>query len=251
MIYDFYILERSGTCIFHQAFSALDRKQVEADLISGFFSAMCLFSREIADKHLEILELEDVRLVFTEDKLDNQEYIFVAFVDENESVLQIQDILKKISKKFFQNYKHILKNWNRDTEIFTDFQKQIELIIIKADIDRFMLIEKLEEIVKIEQQTHLEGLSIYTSKGDLMISNIELPSPLKKFISRTIECQFKTSVKIDELFFKYETKYILIRPITNSLVGVFLTAPKTPFKLGISLADNLVKILKEKIQVAQ
>ncbi|MHA1143781.1 MAG: hypothetical protein ACTSRW_03520 [Candidatus Helarchaeota archaeon] len=247
MIFDFYILEKKGTCIFHQTFSVIDKKKVEADLISGFFSAMLLFSKEITDKRLEILELENVRLIFIESKLDNLEYIFVAFVDENESTAQVQDILRRISEKFFQNFGTKLKAWNRNTELFTGFEKQIELIIIKADIDRFMLIEKLEEIIRIKEKSRLEGLAIFTNKGDLMISNIELKQPLKSYLTRAIECQWKTGVAITRSILTYEGRLLFIEPISDYLLAAILMKQNVSIKMASFLAENLIGILKTKI----
>ncbi|MHC1592028.1 MAG: hypothetical protein ACXQS8_08070 [Candidatus Helarchaeales archaeon] len=247
MIYDFYILEKKGTCIFHQTFSVIDKKKVEADLISGFFSAMLLFSKEITDKRLEILELENVRLIFREESYKDMDYIFVAFVDENESTAQIQEILEKIADKFFQNYGTMLENWNRNTEIFSGFEKQIELIIIKADIDRFMLIEKLEEIIQIKEKSRLEGISIFNDKGDLMISNMELDSDLKTFLTKSIELQWKTGIKVARTIFSYKQKFLFLEPITDRLIAAILLKPDLSIRLATFLVNNLLGILRTKI----
>lgn len=249
MIFDFYILEKKGTCIFHQNFSVIDKKKVEADLISGFFSAMFMFSKEISDRRLEILELEGVRLIFEEGILEGGEdqYIFVAFVDESESTTQIQDILSKIKSKFLQNYGKILISWNRNTEVFNGFEKQIELIIIKADLDRFMLIEKLEEIIQIRERTHLEGIAIYTIMGDLMISDTELPQALKSYISKTIELQLKTKIAISRSILTFEGKYLFIRPISDNLIAAILMKPSIAFRVAETLSESLFSLLRSKI----
>ncbi|MHA1378438.1 MAG: hypothetical protein ACTSRG_08655 [Candidatus Helarchaeota archaeon] len=243
MYYDIYILESKGTCIFHQQFSEMKDRKVGPDLISGFFSAMCLFSKELINKRPEIMEIEDVRLVFRE----RENYIFVAIVDDKESIAQVQDILDKISFKFHQNYEAYLKNWDRDIELFNGFEKQIELIIIKADIDRIMLIEKLENLLELKDESRIEGLLILTSRGDMMLSSIQ-NDKIKKYIVKLIENNWRLGVHSRQMIIRMNSQFIVIEQISDFLMAAILMENHISIERSREICKVLFKNLREKVE---
>lgn len=244
MYYAIYILEKKGTCIFHQKFSEIRDTKAGPDLISGFFSAMYLFSKEIIHKKAEIMEIEDVRLVFR----DSRNYIFVAIVDQYESIAQVQDILDKIIIKFFQNYEKYLENWDRDTELFKEFEKQIELIIIKADIDRMTLIEKLENLLDLGEDSKIKGVLILTSRADLMLSSIK-DEKITRYIVKLIENNWRMGISIKEMAVQLNNHYIIIEHISDFLLAALIMDADISLRLSKSICKYLFKRLK--IQVRQ
>lgn len=224
-------------------FTEMKDRQVGPDLLSGFFSAMCLFSKELINKKPEIMEIEDVRLVFKE----YEGYIFVAIVDENESIAQIQDILNKISIKFLQNYESYLKNWDRNVEIFNDFGKQIEMVIIKADIDRMMLIEKLENLLESGDQSKIEGILILTTKGDLMLSGIS-DNKLKQYLVKTIENNWRMGFQIKQMVIQLNYHHVIIEQISDFLLAAVVLKNYITIDFARAMCKYLFKRLKLQVQ---
>jgi len=243
LYYDIYILESKGTCIFHQQFSELKNRKVGPDLISGFFSAMCLFSKELINKMPEIMEIEDVRLVFRERK----GYIFVAIIDEIESIAQVQDILDRISLKFYQNYNKYLDDWDRDVELFRGFEKQIELIIIKADIDRIMLIEKLENLLELESESRIEGILILTSRGDLMLSSIQ-NNKIRKYIVKLIENNWRMGIHSKQMIIRMNSQYVIVEQVSDFLMAAILMENHISIERSREICKVLFKNLKDQIK---
>ena len=224
-------------------FSELKEQCVGPDLISGFFSAMCLFSKELINKKPEIMEIEDIRLVFRE----SGEHIFVAIVDENESIAQVQDILDKIRVKFYQNYGSYLSNWDRDIELFRGFEKQIEMVIIKADIDRIMLIEKLENLLEVEDDSKIDGLLILTSKGDLMLSSIK-NTKIQQYVVKIIENNWRMGVSTKHMSIELDRQQILIEEISNFLISAIVMKKDVSIELARTICKYLFKKLRLQVQ---
>ncbi|NVM05287.1 MAG: hypothetical protein HWN67_23415 [Candidatus Helarchaeota archaeon] len=243
MYYDIYILESKGTCVYHQQFSELKDRRVGPDLISGFFSAMCLFSKELINKKPEIMEIEDVRLVFSE----SNDYIFVAIIDENESIAQVQDILNKISLKFFQNYGRYLEKWDRDVEVFRGFEKQVELIIIKVDIDRIMLIEKLENLLELKDDK-IDGILILTSRGDAMLSSIT-NEKYKQYIVKLIENNWRSGIHSKQMIIRMNDQYVLIEELSDFLMGAILMQNHIEINRSREVCKVLFKNLREQVKI--
>ncbi len=242
MYYDIYILESKGTCVYHQQFSELKDRRVGPDLISGFFSAMCLFSKELINKKPEIMEIEDVRLVFNEYK----DHIFVAIIDENESIAQVQELLSKISQKFFQNYGTYLEKWDRDVELFRGFEKQVELIIIKADIDRIMLIEKLENLLDLKDEK-IDGILILTSRGDAMLSSIT-NEKIKQYIVKLIENNWRSGILSGQMIIRMNDQYVLIEQLSDFLMGAILMQNHISIDRSREICKVLFINLKEQVK---
>ena len=189
------------------------------------------------------MEIEDVRLVFSE----KSDYIFVAIVDENESIAQVQDILDKISRKFLQNYENYLKNWDRDIELFKGFEKQIELIIIKADIDRIMLIEKLENLMEFGGKSRIEGLIILTSRGDLMLSSV-VNNNIKQYIVRLIENNWRMGVHSKQMIIRMNSQYVIIEQISDLMMAALLMENHISIERSREISSVIFENLKKQVK---
>ncbi|MFX1410411.1 MAG: hypothetical protein ACFFA6_08660, partial [Promethearchaeota archaeon] len=67
--------------------------------------------------------------------LKKKNYLFIANASRKHNSKKIKQELEIIMQKFFELYpEHILNNWNGDTTLFNNFDKEIE--------------ESLEEIIK-------------------------------------------------------------------------------------------------------
>ncbi|MHA1386239.1 MAG: hypothetical protein ACTSR3_21000 [Candidatus Helarchaeota archaeon] len=244
MFYDIYILKKSGACLFHQQFYNVKENNLEVDLISGFFSAIILFTSQFINKKLEIMEIEYLRLIFRE----KNDYIFVAFVDENESISQVFEILDKIGNGFFEVYGEILNNWNFDREIFQGFDKIIEKIITKEDINRILLIEKIAKIINFGEKSDFEGILIFTNKAELMFSNI-VDDRLSRFLIKLIENNEKIGFGFDQIIINKNNQIMRIDRISKSLISVILFKHDVSIKKIKSAGKLLINKLKTSILI--
>ena len=242
MYYEIYILQKSGTCLFHQRLYNLKERQVMTQLVTGFFSAMFAFTSEFVDKKLEIMEIEYLRLVFEE----FNDYIFVAFVDEYESLIQVKEILKTIAETFFDIYLGVLKTWNSNLEIFKGFDKEIERILIKNDIDRMFLIEKLSELLEFEEEPEVEGLFVYTTKAELMLSTTP-DDEITQFISKLIETNQHLGFNFDTITITRNNQQLMIKKISEFLIAAILLKPNLSFNTVTAISEYLFKKFRTSI----
>jgi hypothetical protein len=151
-IHSLFIFRKSGTCIYSRNFSNR-LKGIDVDLTSGFLSAVCSFSKELISKRLEILETDDLKLVFKSSQdLDlrmDEDFIFVVASDIDVNNLFLQNILLKVMDGFFDVYKElgesrevltinnpeldsnfdlfVLGNWEKDPH--PEYYEEIEILL--------------------------------------------------------------------------------------------------------------------------
>lgn len=213
------------------------------DLISGFFSAIFSFTSQFINKRLEILEIEYLRLIFRE--LD--EYMIVAFVDEYESITQVREILDKILKRFFELYRGTLSDWDFDLDVFEGFDKEIEAIMSTEDVNRMLLIEKMGNLTEKGKENEIQGIFIFTCKGELMFSNI-VDENLSQFLSKLIDNNNRISFKFDQIIIFRNNQYIIIENISDSLITAVLINPEISIDRARAVCKLLFKAIKGKIQ---
>ena len=86
-------------------------------------SALNSFAEKLANGGITNFELSKLR--FTIIKKNN--FLFVANSFNKTKEKKVLNELKSISERFFQLYsKEILKNWDNDITIFSNFEKEIE-----------------------------------------------------------------------------------------------------------------------------
>ena len=81
IIHSLFILEEGGVCFYNRNYSEI-LKDLKVDLITPFFSAIFTFSQKVVERKLEVLEMSDMRFVFTKER----GYIFVILSDTQENL---------------------------------------------------------------------------------------------------------------------------------------------------------------------
>ncbi len=126
MLKNLWIIHRdSGICIYNQKFKE-EGIDYDADMFTGFVSAIITFSREItAGKH----EVKSISLGPLKISYQQAPYILVSLcVDEGMSERQIKQTLETISTRFLDRYANKLDpdTFNYDTLQFREFNKDLQ-----------------------------------------------------------------------------------------------------------------------------
>ncbi len=118
-IQDLWILNNdSGIVVFSRVFD----QKLDTQLFGGFMSALNSFSEELAREGLTSFELSNKKFNI----LKVGELLFIASSDAKIKDKKVITELKLISQKFYDTYSDILKDWDNDIEVFSDFEAKIE-----------------------------------------------------------------------------------------------------------------------------
>ena len=83
MIHNFYIVKKNGICVFHKKFGSLEE---EPQSITGFLTAISMFSNAIIGEDIKILATNKFKFIFkTDDK-----FTFITF-DPQLTILNNKD----------------------------------------------------------------------------------------------------------------------------------------------------------------
>ena len=115
---DLWILDESGITLYNHVYDT----RINEHLFGGLLTAINIFANEVADGDLTKFEIGSKRFTL----LKCNKLLFVASSSSAIKEKTIQNELKRISSKFFNKYSNILKDWNNNTTIFSDFEKVIE-----------------------------------------------------------------------------------------------------------------------------
>ena len=90
MIHNFYIIRKSGICLYHKKYGSLKE---EPQSIAGFLTAISMFSNAIVGEKIRIISTDNFKFIFkTDDKL--MLTVFTDKSDQNERLLEMMDIVK-------------------------------------------------------------------------------------------------------------------------------------------------------------
>jgi hypothetical protein len=98
-VHTLFILQETGVCIYSSHFTK-KLKELDTDLITGLFSALISFSKDITSRGLEIIEMIDLKIAFKV----KQGLIFIMISDITVSSIFLVDCLEKISYWFLSYY---------------------------------------------------------------------------------------------------------------------------------------------------
>ena len=195
LIHSLFILQRSGACLYSQNFT--DKfKNIEANLITPFFSAIFSFSENVIMKQTpEILEMGGFRFVF---KVEG-DYIFAILSDSSANLLFMKSRLIGIIEAFedfkqdneVEDYEEIQNNM---------FDLQIHSIIAGSEeiIESQPLYSKIIEMMKnLIFENEILGSAVFTVSGNVIYSSLPqeiLLSSLKEFeIRHTVATEYSTT----------------------------------------------------------
>jgi len=112
-----WILEYSGIVLYHRKYD----DTVLPQLFGAMMSALNIFAESLSEG---LLSFEVGLIRFTTIKKNN--LLFIATTTIKISPKKVSKELKKISKRFFQNYSEKIKNFKGNIDDFIDFASKIE-----------------------------------------------------------------------------------------------------------------------------
>ncbi|MFX0058616.1 MAG: hypothetical protein ACFE85_06130 [Candidatus Hodarchaeota archaeon] len=119
VLQDIWILTENGIVLFHRVFN----EKVDDQLFGGLMAALNSFAEELVKTGLSNFELQNKR--YTIIKKNN--ILFIANSSKNVKEKKVAEELNTIIARFFELYPlEILKNWDHDVSIFSDFEKEIK-----------------------------------------------------------------------------------------------------------------------------
>lgn len=126
MIQNLYLIHESGLCLLSCTYNNGDSKNV--DLLSAYLLSICQFARHIFSEDIQEIKLEHQTIVY-----DLQETIMLAIVTtgRSPSKRKITSLLKRIYRAFLEDYGEHLQQQIVEPEIFSNFRKKVDQIILK------------------------------------------------------------------------------------------------------------------------
>lgn len=117
-IQDLWILTSSGVVVFNHVLDV----QLKTQLFGALMSALNSFAEQLAEGGLSNFELSEKRFII----MKKHDFIFVANASKKVKEKTVIEQLEAISNQFFKKYSDILKDWDQDISVFSDFKQEIE-----------------------------------------------------------------------------------------------------------------------------
>ena len=117
------IMKQSGTCVVERSYS---KEKLEADLVSGFLTAIASFGKEVGNKNKKesvgeaiIFDYQDFKILMMDGR-----YSRVALILDGVPTESLKDRLQSFINLFESSYP--LENWKGNVSIFKDIDNLIE-----------------------------------------------------------------------------------------------------------------------------
>jgi len=141
MIYNIWIIDSSGLCIFYRSYGGF---KTDPHLISGFFTAIYNFAREVGGDRLETISMQDTAFTF----LVSKNILFVVASDDKTGT-EGKELLKALEKEFFKRFERklvLFSDMLRETPEVLAFQHFVDSLVEKINAKPTVLLEiKLEK----------------------------------------------------------------------------------------------------------
>lgn len=148
MIYNLFILTKSGITIFYKTYSPESIIENEV-MVAAFFSAMCSFSNNLTGRALDLLRVGDRQFIIKE----SPDLLLIVLVDNDDSIPDMLEKFDELEDFFYKHYKKLItkRTFDGNLEPFEGIEPKIDKIILKSPISKTTggVLETLEEIKKL------------------------------------------------------------------------------------------------------
>jgi len=114
---DLWVLTSSGVVVFDHVVDV----QLKSQLFGALMSALNSFAEQLAEGGLSNFELSEKRFII----MKKNDFLFVASTTKKVKEKTVIDQLDNIANNFFEKYSDVLKNWDQDISVFSDFKEDI------------------------------------------------------------------------------------------------------------------------------
>lgn len=160
--------KRSGRPYIRRTFGDF---QAEPFLVMGFLNAIMKFAKEVGKSDLRMIDMQDLRFVFTE----KNDIIFTSITSKIMSPLDLKFKIKTIESIFLEKYTpEDLANISLEIEYFESFIPIIDEIIF-GDV-RYLANEKRDQMQSLldnlTENENIAGAAILSFTGILLVSTL-------------------------------------------------------------------------------
>jgi len=244
-IHYLFIFNKSGICLYGKSFTD-NYKLMDKQLLSGFFTAIRAFTKEVMGTNIKTIEMGKVKFVL----IKEEEYYYGVLCDSIENLLLIEGIISKINLRFLE---YINKN-NLKVDIEyvqdKDLNRLIDSIvddILSTEFD----VEKEKEIIEhlefLSKNDEISGAILLTDKGKVIFSTIDR-TYLKSFLK---EVEFRVKIcnnSILKLFYTNRNKQLIFSEyVENQYFIILVFDSETKFGMAQFYLEKAVKIIKSKL----
>ena len=130
MINEFWIIDKSGICLFHRSVDKNETSSADSDqmqLISGFLSSILNLYSQISSDELQKILGEGFKFLF----FSYANLIFMVRANLNTNDNQIKKKINIIQKSFIKKYATELENFDGNIDSFKKFEKDLDQIFKK------------------------------------------------------------------------------------------------------------------------
>lgn len=117
-------MDYNGIPLFH-ARKSKSTETVDLNLISGFLSAFLSMYTINTNENLEAIKFKGSKLIFLPFQ-SPYELIIIARVSQKEKYKNVHKELEKISQSFITSYGPQIEDWDGETNLFLEFNKNLE-----------------------------------------------------------------------------------------------------------------------------
>ena len=249
IIHSLFILQKTGVCIYSRNFTK-NFDNIEANLITPFFSAIFSFSENVISKQTpEILEMGGFRFVF---KIYNS-YIFTILSDSSTSLLFVNSRLERLTEIFneFLDENEIDEG---EQILNNQFDKKIDSVITGEEdlvLSQPLYRKIIDLINNLDFENEILGAALMIINGKVIYSSLPhdiLLSSLKELeIRYTVSRDFSTTSYSLENEQKVFSKIIKIPWKLDPLLFVILFDSTVPFGMAEINLDKFSKKIENII----
>jgi hypothetical protein len=126
------IARDAGVCIFEASLGDLE-KDIDGDLIAGFFTAILQFAKEISDTDVKSINLSDANLLFSL----SEHVVLVRWVSDASIFNKGERILRELEQEFTRKYQNVFEpKWDGNVSVFSDFATDVQRITNQTPLER-------------------------------------------------------------------------------------------------------------------
>jgi len=126
VIHSFFILSKSGTTVFHKIYDSNLDLDLGPSMLCAFFSAMNSFSKNIFERGLDSVIVEDKKFVCE----DAGNILSIALIDSVDNTTFMRKKLQGINDFLIKNYSSEILNFEGNLEVFKPLEEAFDNIIL-------------------------------------------------------------------------------------------------------------------------
>jgi hypothetical protein len=241
VIHNVWIVEKSsGILLFDEKIGSIE---TEADLLSGFLSAIYQFAELEMETGLESMEMGEYNLVY----YVSHDLLFVMAADKDDDLSDLQFKIRSIKDSFLEEFpeieqegKEFLQKWSKNREFFKKFKFPIrELVNSWIEVELTTSIAEKMDYAEVYQQIFSRIAKITLP----LFRQTKIKKVLEKRLSETLSAH-QSVLNIEELSHIYDSSSTFLDILSVNLFSNELTLTTLKTTLN-DLCKTVLNVLRE------